>query len=104
VDREALAGLLQDASTRGLGPRTMLAPSTHAPEPRLEGRSPPSMLDGPRAPERPRLEPPPAPRELLEGAPPPIEDPRGDLPVTGEEAARTRLGEHIDGYEHSRIE
>ncbi len=93
VDREALGRLLEDASSRGLGPQTMLAPSTEAPGPRLEGRSTPSMLDGPTAPERPRLNPPPVPRELLEGAPPSMEDPRATLPRTREEATSTRLSD-----------
>lgn len=102
VDREALDRLLDDASTRGLGPRTMLAPSREAPDPRLEGRSTPSMLDGPRVPERPRLSPPPVPVELMEGAPPQIEDPRADLPRTKEEATSTRLGDDVSGRDEAR--
>jgi hypothetical protein len=103
VDREAMDGLLEDASTRGLGPRTMLAPSGEAPEPRLEGKATPSMLDGPRAPELPKLSPPPVPRELREGAPPALEDPRtSSLPETGEEAARTRLDDDLKERQDAR--
>ena len=102
VDREALDRILEDASARGLGPRTMLAPSTEAPEPRLEGREPPSMLDGPKAPELPQLSPPPVPRELAEGAPPPMADPRAPLPRTKEEASRTRLGDDLEDDERAR--
>jgi hypothetical protein len=102
VDREALGHLLDDASSRGLGPRTMLAPSTEAPEPRLEGRSTPSMLDGPRVPERPRLSPPPVPQELIEGAPPAMEDPRATMPRTRDEATSTRLGEDVSDRDEAR--
>ncbi|NIT76889.1 MAG: hypothetical protein GWN12_06935, partial [Thermoplasmata archaeon] len=102
VDREALGRILDDASTRGLGPRTMLTPTPEAPEPRLEGAEPPSMLDGPKAPALPQLSPPPVPRELLEGAPPPMEDPRDPLPETKEDAARTRLGDDLDENDRAR--
>jgi hypothetical protein len=102
VDREALDRLLEDASTRGLGPRTMLASSTEAPEPRLEGRQTPSMLDGPKAPELPQLSPPPVPRELSEGAPPALEDPRTDLPETREGAVRTRLDDDLKDRRDAR--
>lgn len=102
VDQEALGRILEDASTRGLGPQTMLAPAPDAPEPRLEGAEPPSMLDGPKAPTLPQLSPPPVPRELMEGAPPPMEDPRAQLPETKEDVARTRLGDDLDDNERAR--
>jgi hypothetical protein len=103
VDRKALDRLLEDASDRGLGPRTMLAASSEAPEPRLEGRATPSMLDGPKAPELPKLSPPPVPRELREGAPPSMEDPRAaKLPETADEAAGTRLDEDLKDRQGAR--
>ena len=103
VDREALDRLLDDASTRGLGPRTMLGPSSEGPGPRLEGRATPSMLDGPKAPQVPQLSPPPVPRELREGAPPALEDPReAKLPDTGKEAARTRLDDDLKDRRDAR--
>jgi hypothetical protein len=102
VDREALGRLMEDASSKGLGPQTMLAPTKESPDPRLEGRSTPSMLDGPKAPERPRLSPPPVPRELMEGAPPPMGDPRSTLPMTRDEVTRTRLGDDIEEREGRR--
>ena len=102
VDREALASLLEDASKRGLGDRTMLGPSREAPEPRLEGRATPTMLDGPRAPELPQLSPPPVPRELELGAPPPMADPREPLPESREEVARTPFGDTIVARDEAR--
>jgi hypothetical protein len=102
VDRDALGHLLEEASTRGLGPRTMLEASTEAPEPRLEGRTTPSMLDGAKAPELPQLSPPPVPRELREGAPPALEDPRATLPETREEAARTQLDDDLKDRRDAR--
>jgi hypothetical protein len=102
VDREALGHLLEDASQRGLGERTLLAPSTEAPEPRLEGRVTPSMLDGPKAPELPKLAPPSVPHELVAGAPPPMADPRKSLPDTQGEVARTPLGDNLEEREDAR--
>jgi hypothetical protein len=102
VDREAIAQLLEDAAERGLGPRTMLTPSSEAPEPRLEGRATPSMLDGPKAPELPQLSPPPAPRELTMGAPPAMADPREPMPATRGEVARTPLGDSLEERDGAR--
>ncbi len=102
VDREALRHLLEDASERGIGPRTMLAPSNEVPEPRLEGQATPSMLDGPKAPQRPQLSPPPVPKELATGAPPPMADPREPIPATREEIARTPVGESMEERENNR--
>lgn len=95
VDREELHGLIEEASRRGLGSQPRLAPSSEAPEPRLEGRATPSMLDGPKAPELPQLHPPPVPRELAEGAPPPMANPREPLPETRAEVARTPLSDDL---------
>lgn len=102
VDREAMASLLEDASERGFGKRTMLGPSNEAAGPRLEGGATPSMLDGPRAPELPQLSPPPVPRELASGAPPMMADPREPLPETREAVARTPLGDTLEARDGAR--
>ncbi|UCC93150.1 MAG: hypothetical protein JSW25_00280 [Thermoplasmata archaeon] len=102
VDREALGNLLDDASQRGLGPRTMLAASSEAPEPRLEGRATPSMLDGPKAPELPQLAPPAPPPELVAGAPPPLADPREPMPETRDQVARTPLADTLEDRDKAK--
>jgi len=102
VDRKAISRLLDDASQRGLGPQPRLAPSTDAPEPRLEGKATPSLLDGPRAPELPQLSPPPVPRELAEGTPPLMADPREPLPNTRGDVTRTPLEDDLDQRKDAR--
>ena len=60
------------------------------------------MLDGPQAPELPQLSPPPVPRELEEGTPPPMADPREPLPEVRREVARTPLGDSLDERKDAR--
>ena len=96
VDGEALSRLLEDASARGLGPRPSLAPGHEAPEPRLEDRKTPSMLEGSSAPQPPRLSPPPVPEELVRGAPPPMAEPRAPMQEEGERSPETPLKSSLD--------
>jgi hypothetical protein len=85
LDGAALERLLDDASQRGLGPRPRLSPAGEAPEPRLEGKRTPQMIETARAPDLPQLSPPVPPRELSMGAPPPLEDPRASLGRDGDD-------------------
>jgi hypothetical protein len=96
LDTVALDNLLEDASQRGLGQRVALAPSTEAPEPRLEGRKTPTMLEATRSHELPQLSPPAPPRELAMGAPPPLEDPKSPVDMGGKETATTPLGSSME--------
>ena len=96
VDGEALSRLLEAASARGLGPRPSLAPGHEAPDPRLEGRKTPSMLEGPIVPQQPRLSPPPVPEELAMGAPPPMAEPRAPMREEGEGSPETPLKGSLD--------
>lgn len=102
VDLRALDRLVESATERGLGRQSRLGPSGDAPAPRLEGERTPSMLDGPRAPDLPRLSPPPVPPELSASAPPRMADPRSPLPRDRDEAARTQLGSTVEEREDAR--
>lgn len=102
VDRRALNQLVESAADRGLGQRPALGPSGEAPEPRLEGNRTPSMLDGPRAPELPKLSPPPVPAELSASAPPRMADPRSPLPKEGGEATTTQLKTTLEERDEAR--
>jgi len=102
LDTVALDNLLEDASQRGLGPRVALGPSTEAPEPRLEGRKAPTMLETTVSPDLPQLSPPTPPRELVMGSPPPLEDPKGHVDMGGKETARTTLGATLEEQKEIR--
>jgi hypothetical protein len=102
VNGEALGQLLEEASSRGLGPRPALAPAREAPEPRLEGRETPSMLDSAQVPEKPRLSPPPVPEELTMGAPPAMADPRAPMTEGESRAPPTELGASMEDREDDR--
>lgn len=104
VDGEALSRLLEDASARGLGPRPILAPGHEAPEPRLEGRKTPSMLESSKAPQLQQLSPPPVPEELAMGAPPPMAEPRAPIMNGDERSPPTPLGSSIDENKDRRKE
>ncbi len=102
LDTGALDNLLEDASQRGLGPRAALAPSMEVPEPRLEGRKTPTMLETTRSPDLPQLSPPVPPHELVMGSPPPLEDPKGSVDMGGKEAATTPLGASMEEQKEIR--
>jgi hypothetical protein len=102
LDVVALHNLLEDASQRGLGPRAALAPSTEAPEPRLEGRKTPTMLESSRSPDLPQLSPPAPPRELVMGSPPPLKDPKSSVDMGGRETATTPLGASMEEQKEIR--
>ncbi len=96
LDTVALDNLLEDASQRGLGPRAALAPSMEVPEPRLEGRKTPTMLETTPSPDLPQLSPPAPPRELVMGSPPSLEDPKGPVDMGGKETATTPLAASME--------
>lgn len=102
LDTVALDNLLEDASQRGLGPRVALAPSMEVPEPRLEGRKTPTMLEATRSPDLPQLSPPAPPRELVMGSPPSLEDPKGPVDMGGKETATTPLGASVEEQKEIR--
>ncbi len=102
LDTVALDNLLEDASQRGLGPRGALAPSMEVPEPRLEGRKTPTMLEATRSPDLPQLSPPAPPRELVMGSPPSLEDPKGPVDMGGKETATTPLGASVEEQKEIR--
>ena len=102
LDTVALDNLLEDASQRGLGPRDALAPSMEVPEPRLEGRKTPTMLETTRSPDLPQLSPPAPPRELVMGSPPSLEDPKGPVDMGGKETATTPLAASMEEQKEIR--
>ena len=102
LDMVALDNLLEDASQRGLGHRAALEPSREAPEPRLDGREPPTMLETTRSPDLPQLSPPVPPRELVMGSPPPLEDPKSPVDIGGRETMTTPLGASMEEQKEIR--
>ncbi len=102
LDGAALDRLLDDTAARGLGPRPVLAPSGDAPEPRLEGKRTPQMLETTGPPDLPQLSPPVPPRELAMGAPPPMEDPKAPLEMDERESQTTALGGSVQERNEAR--
>jgi hypothetical protein len=102
LDGAALEHLLDDASHRGLGPRSRLAPSGDAPEPRLEGKRTPQMLEATGPPDLPQLSPPVPPRELSMGAPPPIRDPKAPMGDDGRVPPAKALGGSLEERDEAR--
>lgn len=102
LDTGSLAHALEEARERALGPRPMLTHAREAPELPLDTSQPPSLLESGRSRDLPTLSPPPVPRELVDRAPPMVEDPRTTLEAEKEDAARTTLADERERVEGRR--
>jgi hypothetical protein len=80
----------------------MLTHERETPELPLDTSEPPSLLESSRSADLPTLSPPPVPRELVERAPPIMEDPRTTLEAEKEDAARTPLSDEKERVEGRR--
>ncbi len=102
VDTGALHALLEEAAAPLGGQTHQLGPRLEADDRRLASGSPPSMLDSPKAPPVPGLPSPVPSRELASRAPPPMEEPRGQLPKAGKDAPKTPLEAGLDDSQRKR--
>jgi hypothetical protein len=102
VDADALHALLEEATAPLGGQTHQLGPRLEADDKRLASGNPPSMLDAPETSPVPSLPSPTPSRELASRAPPPLEDPRGQLPKSGSDVPKTPLESELDDSQKKR--